>query len=123
MEEVQELRRGAACPGGGTGAEVRLQTEEIVRQMLKERVGGLRVTWETGEPTSLPDRRASPVQLTARKSCLGWHGVVEARKASRGQGRTEGLARSFETLCGHGKEVSVLQGRALGKVMFMVMVT
>lgn len=71
---------GAACSGGGTGAEVKLQTQrEIIRQeMLEERGRGLRVTWETGEPTILPHRKVSPMKLTARKSCVGWHVVVEA---------------------------------------------
>lgn len=71
---------GAACPGGGTGAEVRLQTHrEIIRQkMLEERGRGLRVTWETGKLTILLHGRVSSVKLMARKSCVGWHVVVEA---------------------------------------------
>lgn len=44
------------------------------------------MTWETAEPTSLPDRRLFPMQLMTRKSCVGWHGVVEASKARRGPG-------------------------------------
>lgn len=71
---------GAACPVGGTGAEVRLRTwrKTIRQEMLEERGGELRMTWETGEPPSLPDRRVPPMQLTAKKSCIGWCGVVEA---------------------------------------------
>lgn len=44
------------------------------------------MTWETGEPTSLPDRRLSPMQLMARKSCVGWHGVLGTSKARCGAG-------------------------------------
>lgn len=81
------------------------------------------MTWETGEPTSLPDRRLSPMQLMARKSCVWLAWCIRNIKSEMWTGRGEGPARSFETSCGYGKEVSVLQCRALETVMFMIMVT
>lgn len=45
------------------------------------------MTWETGDPTSLPDR----------KCCVGWPGVAEVCEETSGPRRGEGAARFFPT--------------------------